>query len=219
MKLVLAVILVSLIGGLLWSLWFVLTNPRRRARQITAELSAPMIVASAPLVVGYRRWASGGTALCFAVLLVNVVTRTHNIATMIVALAILAPAVAGFSWFALSGRPVLVITSEGIVTSRPARRLRWEDIETIMIEEGNGFAGVETDDLVLHLAPGTVGSLERRHGGLVTIENETITTPLALLSPSWHEIVRAIRERSGRRPIIPSRYMAVEGREADVEPG
>jgi hypothetical protein len=53
-------------------------------------------------------------------------------------------------------------------------------------------------------------------GGREGIESETITTGLALLSPNWHEIARAIRERSGRQPIIPSRYKAQN--EAHFEP-
>jgi hypothetical protein len=218
MKFVLAVIVVALIGGLLWSLWFVLTNPRRRARQLAAELSRPFIGTSEALVVGYRRWTSSVAALWFAILLVNVVTRTHNVAAIALALAILAPAAVGFSWLAISGKPVLVITGDGIIASRPRRRLLWEDIETIAIEEGRGFAGVETYSLVLHLAPESVGPSEWHLRALVTTENETITTPLALLAPNWHEIARAIHERSGRQPIIPSRYMAKKQHEAHIEP-
>jgi hypothetical protein len=71
MKFVLAVILVALIGGLLWSLSFVFTNPRRRARQIATELSAPVIRTSQTLVVRYRRWTNGAAALWLAVLLAN----------------------------------------------------------------------------------------------------------------------------------------------------
>ena len=59
---------------------------------------------------------------------------------------------------------------------------------------------------------------ERHLRGLVTTENETITTPLALLAPNWHEIAHAIHERSGRQPIIPSRYMATKQHEAHIEP-
>jgi hypothetical protein len=217
MEFVLAVIVVALIGASLWSLWFVLTNPRRRAHQIAAELSAPVIATSDAFVVGYRRGASGGAALLFALILVSFVTRTHDVAVIVVALAILGPLAAGCGWSAISGKPVLAITGEGINTCRPRRQLRWKDIETIAIEEGSGYAGVETYDLVLHLVPESIERRERRLGGLVTISNETITTPLALLSPSWHEIVRAIHERSGRQPIVPSRYAAREQHEAHIE--
>lgn len=218
MKFVLVVILVALLGGLLWSLWFVLTNPRRRARQIAAELGAPVVRTSEPFVVRYRRWTNGAAALFLAVLLVNVVTRTHDAAAIVVTLAIVAPVAVGLGWFAISSKPVLVITGEGIITRRPQRRLRWEDVETIAIEEGRGYSGVETYSLVLQVAPESVEPPERHLGGLVTTENETITTPLALVSPNWPEIARAIYERSGRRPIIPSRYRARERNEAYIEP-
>ena len=206
MQAVLAIILVALLGGLLWSLWFVVTNPRRRARQVAAELAAPVFSNPAPLIVSYRRWVQGGAALWFAILLGDAVTRTHDAAVAVVAVAIFAPVVAWAGWLAISGRPVLVIGGDGIIVSRRRRRLRWEDIETIAIEEGSGFAGVETYSLVLHVASESVEPPERRLGGVVTIDNETITTPLQLLSPSWHEIARAIHERSGRQPIVPSRY-------------
>ena len=218
MAFVLAVILVALIGGVLWSLWFVLTNPRRRARLIAAELSAPVIVRSEPFVVSYRRWTNGGGALFFALLLVSLLTRTHDAATIVLALVILVPLVARLGWLAISDRPVLVISGEGIIVSRRRRRLRWEDVGTIAIEEGRGFAGVEEYSLVLHLASESVDRPERRLGGLVTIENETIEIPLALLSPNWPEIARAIHERSGRQPIVPSRYTTHDQHEAQIEP-
>ncbi len=71
MQLVLAIIDLSLLAGLLWSLWYVLGNPRRRARHIAAELSAPLVSESAPLSVGRRRWVSGATAAFFALFAVD----------------------------------------------------------------------------------------------------------------------------------------------------
>lgn len=218
MKFVLAIILLALLGGLLWSLWFVLTNPRRRARQIAAKLSAPVVRTSEPFVVRYRRWTNGAAALFLALLLANVVTRTHDAAAIVMTLAIVAPVAVCLGWLAISSKPVLVITGEGIITRRPQRRLRWDDVETIAIEEGRGYSGVETYSLVLHLAPESVEPPERHLDGLVTTENETITTPLSLVSPKWPSIARAIHERSGRRPVLPSRYMARERSEAYIEP-
>src|SRR5690348_10242505 len=78
MQLVLAIIVLALIAGLLGLLWYVITNPRRRADQIAAELAEPADRTSRPLVVGYRRAACGAAAILFGLMAANVAVRAQN---------------------------------------------------------------------------------------------------------------------------------------------
>jgi hypothetical protein len=205
MQLVLAIIVISLLAGLLWSLWFVLTNPRRRARQIATELRAPVSSESAPLIVGHRRWVSGGAAAWFAVLAVDM-TREHNPLAAVLLFALCAIPAAYYARNAVGAKRVMIIDGDGIVGTKPPRHLRWNDIETIAIEERSGTFGIEQQDLVLHLPSYSVEPPEHHLRGLVTSDHDKVVIPLYLLSPDWPQIVRAIRERSGRRPLVPAKY-------------
>jgi hypothetical protein len=219
MQILLAVTVIALLGGLLWSLWFVLTNPRRRARHVKTELSAPPVRKSDAVVVRYRRWVHGAMALLFIDLIANAATsRWHNAGAIVLALVIFLPLVVVFGRLAISDSTVLVITGEGLVTSRPHRRLRWEDIETMAIHEGRGSTGFETYELVLHVTRDRTEPPTRHLRGVATTEDDAISVQLTFLVPSWHEVARAIQERSGRLPIVPSRYAPTQWDEAQTEP-
>jgi hypothetical protein len=206
MHLVLAIIDLSALAGLLWSLWYVLGNPRRRARHIAAELSAPLVSESAPLSVGRRRWVSGATAAFFALFAVDAAVLEHEAGTLVLLLVICVPMAALSARAALSAKPVLVIDDDGIVVTRPPRRLRWNDIESTAIEERTGTFGVEQQHLVLRLAAHCVEPPQRGRRRLATRERDIVRIPLYLMTPSWPRIARAISERSGRTPAVPTKY-------------
>jgi hypothetical protein len=141
-------------------------------------------------------------AILFAVIAANVVVRGHDAVAVVVLLALLTPVVILFARFAVQTKPVLVIDCDGIDVARERRTLGWGDIATIAIDEGAGLYGVETHTLVLRVAPHAVRGPNPR----VTTDSETVTVPLGLLSPNWHQIARAIHELSGRPPVIPAKY-------------
>jgi hypothetical protein len=208
MQAVLAIILLLFLAGLLWSLWYVLTNPRRRARHIAAELSVPAVSNSAPLVVGYRRSVSAAAAAFFAIIAANIAARNVT-PVLVVVIALCVVLAAFYARLAADPKPVLVIRSDGITLIRQRRVLRWEDIETMAIEQGQGLYGIERYSLVLQLAPHAVDATEHKSRGLVTTNDDTLTILLKLLSPRWDQIARAIHERSGRRPVLPRKYALV----------
>jgi hypothetical protein len=140
------------------------------------------------------------------VLAVNAVAREHDAVAAVLLFALFAMPAVYYARAAVSAKPVLVIDGDGIVVTRPARRLRWDDIETIAIEERTAVFGVEQESLVLHLAAHRVEPAERHLPGLVTRAHDPLVIQLYHLSPSRPQIARAIREQSGRRPAVPTKY-------------
>ncbi len=205
MQAALAVILLLLLAGLLWSLWFVVTNPRRRARHIAVELSAPAGSSSAPFVVGYKRWSNLAGGAFFAIIAANIAART----TTPVSVGAITLCVVLVAWqirLALGPKSVLVIDGDGITLVRKRRSLRWEDVETMSIEERSGVYGIERHSLILTLTAIGCEAAERMSRGVVTSDGESVTILLGLLSPNWDQIARAIYQRSGRRPVVPHKY-------------
>jgi hypothetical protein len=209
MQLVLAIFLLLFLAGLLWSLWFVLTNPRRRARQIAAELSAPATRTSTPLSVGHRRWVSGGVAAWFAVLALDVIVREHDALAAVLLFALFAIPAIYYARNAMSAKTVLIIDGDGIVVTNPARHLRWNDIETIAIEERSGTFGIEEQDLVLHLPSYSVEPPEHHLRGLVTRAHDKVVTrstfcPLAGPRSLWRSATDQVDDPPSQRSTRPS---------------
>jgi hypothetical protein len=184
---------------------FVVTNPRRRARHIAAELSAPPVENSEPFVVAYKRLLNVGGAATFAIIAGNIGARsTSRLSVVAIGLCVLV--VVWRIRVALDPRPVLVIDGDGVKLIRRGRTLRWVDIETSAIDESYGLYGVEQHSLVLTLAPHDENPTAHASLGVVRINADRVTVPLDLLSPHWDQIARAIHERSGRRPQVPRKY-------------
>jgi len=139
-----------------------------------------------------------------------VTSELGNVTPVLVVVFALCVLLAAFyARLAANPKPVLVIRSDGITLIRQRRALRWEDIETMAIEQGQGLYGIERYSLVLQLAPHAVEATEHKSRGLVTTNDDTLTILLELLSPRWDQIARAIHERSGRRPVVPRKYALV----------
>jgi hypothetical protein len=209
-QVVLAIIVSALLVGVFWSLWYVLSNPRRRTTRISAELSAPVAQRASPLVVRYNRWQSAGAAVFFGLFAGEGALKVSDAALAVALVGWFGVTALWFARNALQDRPVLVISDAGVAVPRRQRNLAWSDIETIAIEENARVFGLEGHTLVLHLAPQAIDAPRHEFlGGVITTETEKVTVSLDLLSPSWSEIAKAIRALSSRQPVLPRKYTRV----------
>lgn len=136
MQIVIATILIGYFALLLWSLWYVLTNPRRRARQAATELNAPVEHDRAQLVVGIDLWKGVGMIVFFAFLSVNGAVEIANAATAAIATSVFGGMVVVSLCITLRNKQVLIISMNGIVMPRQERNLSWRDIEKSLFVEG-----------------------------------------------------------------------------------
>jgi len=195
-ELVLAIIDVGIIGGLLWSLWFVFAHGRRERKRIAEHLAAPLEESDAHIVVRANFKASIFYALFFGWLAVAVAIRAVETSadgeTLVLALsaALMAWLASGYAKRALLRRPMLSVDGNGLTVGWPARTIPWRDLQQVRLVEYRSAFGVTRHRLACEVA---------REDGT---GSDQLAIELELLSLSWNEVVVALQNHMGRRVAV-----------------
>jgi hypothetical protein len=159
---VLGIIDIALIGGLSWSLWFVIRSSRRRRRQIADQLAAPIVRTADPLVIRINRkeWVVSTAPTIFMTVVGLEAIVSGRTATGLILVAVFLPLLFLSCREMLRRRPVLALDGNGItvmtwkgMTLWPTERfIAWDSIRGAWIKERTSF-GVTRHELVCEVVP------------------------------------------------------------------
>lgn len=207
-EVVLGVIDLALISGLLWSLWFVVHASRQRQRRNAEQLAAPIVRTSDRMLIGRNRKETAASTVFFAWLTLAALRWVVNrhVSVGVLALFLFGAGVFVFARETLQRGPVLVIDGEAMtVTSgikSSSRRILWDSVERIWLDERRGVNGVTRYDLICELGPREPGEPGSPYLDAPAVATETVRVPLQMLSMPWSDVVRAIQDRLGRRVLV-----------------
>jgi hypothetical protein len=193
-QIALAVIDIALIGGLLWSLWFVIHRSRQRARRIAEQLDEPIILTKDRLLIRInRREAIASTSPMLVLTAMGLeAIAIGKVATGFILLAVFTPLLLFGGREVLQRRPVLVLDGNGMtvlgwkgMTLSPTEMyISWTSIREAWVKERTSF-GSTRHELMCELVP-----------------PERVEVPLERRSMPWNDLVRAIEDRLGRRVMV-----------------
>jgi hypothetical protein len=156
----LSVIDTAIIGGLLWSLWFVWHSSRRRTRSIKDELAGPITPSADPVLVGRNRKAALAGVLFLGLIAAKAASEIPDKPVLAVILTLICGAGAyGGGRMGLRRGPVLILDGNGM-TINPFGRLipsmkliPWESVHGVWVEEGRGLYGISRHELTCEYEP------------------------------------------------------------------
>ena len=205
----LSIIDVAIIGGLLWSLWFVVHTSRRRSARITEQLAGPITPTSESVQVGRNRKAVLPGVVLLGLVAANGATEiADETALALIIVLICGAGVYGLARMGLARGPALVLDGKGMTINPFGRLVRsrtlipWESVSRVWVEERRGLYGISRHELNCEYEAGDTPADEPSLGGPTA---EKVTLPLDMLSMPWNDIVRAVQDRLGRRVVLEKR--------------
>lgn len=192
MQVVAGILVLALLGGLLYALWEIFRNARRRSRRIAAQLSEPIVAASSPLVVRNNRKLNAACAVFMALLAANGLEAALSGSTSAVIAGVLLAALFGwialrFARCALEGEPVLVVDGGGFSTPSTGR-IPWDVVAQVRVRDRKGRYGESYYGLVFELT--------------TEAGREDVEVDLQMLSMRWNDVAAEVQNRLGRRLVL-----------------
>jgi hypothetical protein len=208
-EIALSVIDIAIMGGLLWSLWFVWHSSRRRTKRIKDELAGPITPTADAVLVGRNRKAVVPGVVILTLIAIRAASEMADETALAVIIVLICGASAyGLARIGLARGPALIMDGKGMTINPfgrliPSRKLiPWESVHGVWVEERRGLYGISRHELTCEYEPD--GSPADELNSQRTTA-ERVTLPLDTLSMPWNDITQAIQDRLGRRVVLEKR--------------